>query len=297
MVWRRSWPRFNTLSKKPSSDGRSSRGSPESSVTDEIVRVACVDSAETIKIHESLLTKNAPLLDIHRPQYSASADASLQTLSAFALWLYTGVTPIPNYHGCDYDITHLLDAYVLGRNVGCVDFMDASLDVAIKELYNVADSLWIYDPLNAFSAIFPAGSAGRKFAVDFVTHVGYLSDSLGDYTVYEQVCRVDDKGILLQLAQTISVAQAYQVADELKNLEFCKILITGFFEAAKDENKAGVRPYPWETDICQYHHHRELGLPCYTTKRNSNIDSSGDADSDEERVRRIDQIWHVHASA
>ena len=241
-----------------------------------------MDSAETVKIHESLLTENAPELDIRRPQYSASVDASLKALSAFALWLYTGVTPKPKEDGSYYKITHLLDAYVLGKNLGCVDFMDASLDVAIKELCNVADSLCIYEPLNGFSATFPVDSAGRKFAVDFLVYVGDLGESLVDYTVYEQVCLVDDKGILLQLAQTISAAKGYKVADELKNLEFCKTLITGFFEAKKDENEPGVRPYPWETDICQYHHHKELGLPCYTTKRNSNIDSGDDADSDEE---------------
>ena len=253
-------------------------------MADEIVRVSCVDSEETIKIHESLLTEIAPLLDIRRPHagtYSASADASFQALSSFALWLYTGVTPKPKKDGGCYDIAHLLDAYVLGKNLGCVDFMDASLDVAIKELCNVANSLWIYEPLNAFSATFPADSAGRKFAVDFLVHVGYLGDSF-DCTVYEEVCQVADKGILMQLAQTISAAKGYKVADELKNPEFCKIFIMGFFEENKNENEPGVRPYPWETDICQYHHHKELGLPCYTTKRNSNVDSGGDADSDEE---------------
>ena len=239
------------------------------------MHIACKGTNKTIQIHKTLLVEYVPDLEIRRNDtnktWSAHSGARYEALETFVRWLYTGkISGLQDGISEDW---HFFDAHALGRKVGCVDFMDAILDAIIREVNFDRAYLTTDEVLNAFSAEFPPDSAGRKFSVDFVFHISGLGSDVRDESIYTELSRVEDAGLIAELARKVSAFTGLKLSEDLdKNLQINKMLISGFVDGKEHGNDLEedmcdkIDTFPWTANECQYHHHTEVGLPCYKKK-------------------------------
>jgi hypothetical protein len=159
-----------------------------------------------------------------------------------------------------------LEACTLGRVIGSIDYMDASLDVVISWIVSHGDEIFLYEVLNAFTAEFPNGSAGRKFAIDFVFHNGHwLGTTAANVhrSKYDHLSEVEDEAVVTQLARKVMGITGLKVADDSATHQTNMMLVGRFFDARDYTDDFDLGSCPWEENKCQYHCHTELGLPCY----------------------------------
>ena len=224
------------------------------------------NSGRCFIIHQTVLD-NAPNLKIYSGSdgsLHANVDASPEAVEAFAQWLYTGTMPEPANCDDSSNIDYILEAHALGRTIGSVDFMDTSLDFAIGKVLLSGNFVYYHEILNAFTAEFSTGSAGRKFTIDFALRVKVFGSEIYYRSTYADLGEVDDEEVITELVRRVMDVTGFRVTDNTRTHEIKTMLISGFFDARDFTCDFDLGARPWEEDKCQYHRHTELGLPCYT---------------------------------
>ena len=219
-------------------------------------------------VHKELLLKNTRYLKLNRNEdgtSSATIDAPSAAVGYFAQWLYHDIALDDMLGGKDEldreQLAIMLEARAVGEMVGCFDFMDVVLDEMMKGLC-AAPNLCAEFIIESFADAFPPNSGGWNMAIDLLLNTPRPKCDL-ENCIYDYVFDVvDSKPLINELARRISKTEKYQTAaEDLENPEFCKILVFGYLQVkSRGIEDEKVRP------PCQYHRHKELGLPCYQSK-------------------------------
>jgi hypothetical protein len=248
----------------------------EHSATDEVVLVFCNDSAEIFKIYEPLLKNNTRFLRIDYDaagQPTDKVDASSEAFHCFTQWLYRGIT-LRDFVCDSEDVNHgelshgkliaALDTHRLSETVGCFDFMDMILDGIIDGLpasNTVCSSVLI----KAFAKSCAFHSGGSKLAIDILLHT-WREECGVECADRWGLGNVNDHALVTELARKILAFKGYGVPEDIEKPDYCEMVIVGFLEANRRKGGDEAANLPWSRDRCQYHRHRELGLPCYKEK-------------------------------
>lgn len=250
-----------------------------------MVRVGCNEPDRYFNIHRGLLVEHAPGITFKRDrssaQWTAKIGTSFKALTSFAQWLYTGEPAKIDFkrvqtedgqgRGDAEDIEDALAMHALGREVECVGFMDAVLDQLIDQINQSIYTYCVDDIFKAFLNEFEDDSGGGNFAVDYLVHFRRLGCGKKDCKLYAEIEEIDDEDYLKAVARRSLQAKGIEANADISDFQICKLIVVGLSEAKEwaDRVSVGIEhpAYPWEEDRCQYHHHTELGLPCYKAKR------------------------------
>jgi hypothetical protein len=231
------------------------------------------DTRTPFNVHDVLLEKNTRFLELGRNEdgtTSANIDASSEAVHYFAQWLYHDITLDDMLGSKDEldreQLTIMLEAHVVGSKVGCFDFMDVVLDEMMKGLC-AAPNLCAEFIIVSFANAFRPNSGGWNMAIDLLLNIPRPKCDL-ENCVYDYVFDVvDSKPLISELARRVSKIEKYKTAaEDLENPEFFKILVFGYLQVKSRDNEDEAKGTPWTRAVCQYHRHKELGLPCYQSK-------------------------------
>jgi hypothetical protein len=232
----------------------------------------CIDSGTIFNVHESLLRNSAPDLDIQQrfdEFLSAEVGSMDDAVEIFVNWIYTRETP-GDFASVMDEVNLFIPAHALGREVGCVVFMDVMLDELINRMTSDSGHFQIDEIIKA-SGDFEEHSGGWNFLIDLFVQRSPLDCGDQLTSIYKALSNAEDHEFLSELARRICEDTGVPVPDATDDQEFSKMLISGFFAArihAHDPNEDYPdTPYPRTENICQNHRHTELGLPCYRRQR------------------------------
>lgn len=239
-------------------DSDASQDSPEdsASVTD-LKTVTCKDSTHPFHLPARRLTKHSRLFATLACCPSTTTNLPLNidhsSFTVFTRFLRSEPISLPpgtsDRNGYGTDIYTLLHAHAAGETLQAPVFTDMVMDAIISELTtsdldseggdiarrDARDKTRDLDLLlPAACLLFPPGSVGRDFFVDWYVH--------------EPARRFHN----------LSVASAVETGD-LDFLARCMVKL-------RDLREEVVIP-PYVRDACRYHVHRSMGLPCYRRGR------------------------------
>ena len=243
------------------------------SPSDEMVRLVACPSGKHFNVHRSLLSEQAPNLVIHNcvngdlQSYPTTAP---DVLEIFAKWVYTGGIPVIAPGDIGNVIKLFIAAHHLGRELGCIGFMDTMLSKLIERLTANNGPFPLDDMINAFASEFARGSGGWNFAIHFLYSMNMLNCGNELASAYLALENVESEEFLTDLAGTIATLRNSNLPDDLGDPDLNNMIISGWFahreyHGSVDGSIYGSSSrasYPWYSGKCQYHHHTELGLPC-----------------------------------
>lgn len=84
--------------------------------------------------------------------------------------------------------------------------------------------------------------------------------------MYDELCEISKDTFIVEAASEIADRASRFNKGDFDDPDYCKIIISGYCEARRNERRPQADELPWSQDKCQYHYHTELGLPCHASK-------------------------------